>query len=67
MIIGEEEIRQRRKKSLSRREKKIVAPLFSGGLSPAEAALGESPVSGRRTGLTHDLRNGPFALWEKGE
>ena len=41
---------------------KIVAPLFFTGPSPVETGLGESPASGRRTGLDDDLRNGTLPL-----
>jgi hypothetical protein len=42
---------------LVRRGDHFVGPFFSGGLSPVETILGESQGSGRRIGLTHDLRN----------
>jgi len=50
------------KRALAPREKKIVGPLFSRGRSPVETILGESPVSGRRIGLSSDLRNGTLPL-----
>ena len=39
-----------------------MAPLFSRGGSPVETDTGEFSVSGRRTGLNHDLRNGTLPL-----
>ena len=62
MIIGEEWSGTVREKSLSRREKNIVGPLFPEGSRQLERFLGEDSVLGRRTGLHHGLHNGTLPL-----
>jgi len=55
------------KQALSRRERRIVAPLFLWRLSLAGTFLGEDSVLRRRMGFDHDLRNGTLPPREKRE